>query len=212
MPKTSTTRRVTLKKLFTGIAAFLIAALISAPALVHAQATDPASMVDALTTALNSYDEAAVGKLLTEDAVLSYTSSAVNIGGAEFQGRESILELMPALASDTVHYEVIGTPGVSGDTVTWRWRETSKTTTGYGIDFLEYDMEGVVSGDMFQSITFTFTEESVAKIHAALAAQGGVGMPTTGNSSALNYGWLAMASILAALSGFGIRQYSRRAH
>jgi hypothetical protein len=200
-----------MKKLLTGIAAFLMAALLSAPALVSAQATDPASIVASLTTALNSYDEAAVGKLLAEDAVLSYTSSAVNIGGAEYQGRESILELVPALAADEALYEVIGTPSVSGETVTWRWRETSKIATGYGVDFLEYDMQGVVSAGMFQSITFTFTEESIAKIQAALAAQGGVGMPTTGDNSVFIYGWLLMASMLAVLSGVGMRQYSKRA-
>lgn len=198
-------------KMLLGTIAFVMVVLLASPMLAGAQTSDPVSLVTRLTTALNSYDEAGVGALLTDDAVLFYTPQAVNVGGATYEGRANILEtIVPELRRDAVHYEVIEMPHVQGDKVSWLWRETSEVLRANRVDYLEYNVDGMIQGDRFQSIGFTFTEESVAKVQTATNAQEPAGMPRTGQRETISYNWLLITGILLTLGGAGIIQYSRR--
>ncbi|HEX9987738.1 MAG TPA: hypothetical protein VGE45_04570 [Chloroflexia bacterium] len=197
-------------RMLTGVATLLLAMFLAAPNLARAQTADPASLVAGLTAALNSYEETDIAMFLTEDAVLSYTAQATNIGGASYEGRDSILSLVPQLRREAVRYEVMGTPQSSGNMVTWVWRETSDTLAANSYDFLEYNAEGTVVGDRLQSITLTFTDDSVAKLQRAVSGPGPIGMPRTGEGSAPGYGWLLALGALLALNGIGMHRHSRR--
>ncbi|MEA2575662.1 MAG: hypothetical protein QOH93_2960, partial [Chloroflexia bacterium] len=63
-----------MRKLFFGIMAFVLVTLLAAPMQANAQATDQVDLVRKLTGAFNSYDAAALSSLLSQNAVLSYTS------------------------------------------------------------------------------------------------------------------------------------------
>lgn len=200
-----------MRKLFLGAMAFVLVTLLASPMHVAAQTSGQASLVTRLTDALNSYDEAAVGALLTNDAVLSYTSQAVNIGGASYEGRDVIVRTyLPAVQEADVHYVVTTVPRVSGNNVTWGWRETSPVLTSTKVNFLEYDMVGVIQDGKFQSINFSFTEDSIARLQAEAAAQEPAGMPRTGQGDANGYQWLVVLAILVALGGAAILHYGRR--
>jgi hypothetical protein len=116
---------------------------------------------------------------------------------------------LPSVQEAAVQYEVTTAPQVAGNNVTWGWRETSPVLTSTKVNFLDYDVVGVIQDGKFQSINLSFTEDSIAKLQAEAAALEPAGMPRTGQGGESNYAWLLTAGMLLALCGTGILQYSR---
>src|SRR3954453_20632619 len=102
-----------MRKLVFGITAFVLVTLLASPMRANAQATNQADLVRKLTDAFNSYDAASLSSLLSQNAVLSYTSQAVNIGGASYEGPGVILgTFLPAVQEAGVQYKVTTAPQV----------------------------------------------------------------------------------------------------
>jgi hypothetical protein len=167
---------------------------IGLPVALHAQETDPTSVVAALETALNPGDVDAAVALLTDDIIFTMRmlgEEEVLTGAAEVRG------LFEALVAEDFRIQVEPLQ-VEGDTVT-----TKTLTWGGGMPPGVAPMEAeeiyVVQDGKIKSITWVASEESNAKWQAAVAAMEPEALPETGGAAFPAYGALVALGGLAVL-------------
>lgn len=94
---------------------------------------------------------------------------------------------------------------MEGDTVTARTKTWSDPTREMGVAPLVATEVYIVQDGKITSLTYTPTEESVAKLQAAMAA-----LPVTGGAASPSYALVMAFGGLAILSGLGLALLRRR--
>lgn len=181
------------------IAIITLAVTLVFPLALYAQETDPAAVVTAAYEAWNAGDVDAYVALVADDAVVDIPGFGTYTGLEEIRAwMEGLLPLNPQMG-----FEILQ---VAGDTVTLKSSYTDDDFRALGI-VLEADEVIVVEDGRVKSDTWIATEESMAKLQAAMA-----GLPETGGSRYPSYTLLLMLSGLAVLFGLGLKVSHLRSH
>ncbi len=162
----------------------------------YAQQTDPSSVVRAWVAELGVHDFDAAVSLLADDARITFVPPPP--GKADTQvGRDEVKQELLNTHTDRAQIKLVGTPIVDGDNVSWVERQSSEDLASLGIDSVDFQAEGVVTGGQIKSILYTLTPASAAKVEAAISISEAAptGMPRTGGVPSL-YGQLALLGSL----------------
>ncbi len=172
------------------------------PFPLHAQETDPESVVNTLFEAFNAGDVDAIAAFYADDAIVRFPDDDETLTGAE-EIRPWIEELV------AMNFAIEATSlQVEGDIATVAIRTWADPTRALGIAPLEATDVYIVKDGKIASQTSTFTEESLAKLMAALAA-----LPETGGVAFPGYLLVTALGGLAILGGLGLallRRHSPR--
>jgi ketosteroid isomerase-like protein len=188
---------------------FALAVLVltlALPVALHAQETDPLSVVDAWFDALNAGDVDAALSYLADDAVVVMVPPGTPGDDGIFTGKEEVRGWYEGL---------VGAKGVAtlrdcqveGESVTCIDTYTDDGLQAMGVDSIEGELALIVRDGKIQSYTFTMSPESLAKFPPppeSLAETGGGAAPTHALVSAL--GGLVIAGSLA------VERLRRRRH
>jgi SnoaL-like domain len=190
----------------------LIGLLVGA-AEVSARAGDPAAAARAYIAALNAGNvEAALG-LFADDATYTISPPSVVTGQAVIVGRDGLRPFLTTLVAEHVSIREGGTARVAGERATGVLTVSNDAQRRLGLAALEAEYELVLQGDKIKAFTFTYTPDSVARVHAATAAaphppaQVPRALPRTGEPISL-VGALVPAGVTALLTGFALRRRS----
>jgi LPXTG-motif cell wall-anchored protein len=187
------------------IAAMAFGVVLLLPLSLHAQDSDPAAVVKAAEAATNSHDIDAAMAHFADDAVVKIGPDLPGISGV-FTGAPEIRAWLQDLYKQNFTLEITILQ-VNGDIVTTRTKTYSDPTRQLGIAPLEGMEQYTVQNGKIKGFTFTFTDESFAKLQAALAPQS---MPRTGgDASPINMLLVALGG-LAILGGLGVAILRRR--
>lgn len=190
------------KTLLAVIAAIALAVLLLSPTGVSAQGTDPESVIKTLHGALNDKDVDAAIALVADDAVVTVIPPPPDTPGV-FTGKEQIRAWYEGLVAQNFEIELSNFQ-VDGDNVTWLSKASIDDWRALGVAPLDFTSEGVVQDGLVKSYTVTMTEDSLARLGAALAT-----LPTTGGAAFPSYAWLMVAVGLGA-TGVGWALWGRR--
>jgi LPXTG-motif cell wall-anchored protein len=175
------------------------------PLSLHAQESDPAAVVKAAEAATNAHNLDAAMAHFTDDAVVKIIPAPPGTSGV-YTGAQEIRAWLQDLFAQNFTLEVTILQ-VAGDTVMTRTKTYADPTRQLGIAPLEGTEQYTIQNGKIKELTFTFTNESLAKLQAALAPQS---MPRTGgDTSPINMLLVALGS-LAILSGLGVALLRRR--
>jgi LPXTG-motif cell wall-anchored protein len=173
--------------------------VLALPVALYAQETDPAAVVTAVYEAFNAGDVDAVNALYADDAVVHFPD-----WDETYTSAEEIHLWVEELVAANFAVEVESLQ-VEGDTIT-------ATISAWADPSRELDIAPLVSTDVFTvkdgriaSQTSTLTEESQAKLMAAMAA-----LPETGGAAFPTYALIMAFGDLAILGGLGLRLLRRR--
>jgi len=179
-----------------------LALMLVLPFPLHAQETDPESVVNTLFEAFNAGDVDAIAAFYADDAIVRFPDDDETLTGAE-EIRPWIEELV------AMNFAIEATSlQVEGDIATVAIRTWADPTRALGIAPLEATDVYIVKDGKIASQTSTFTEESLAKLMAALAA-----LPETGGVAFPGYLLVTALGGLAILGGLGLallRRHSPR--
>ena len=193
-------RKNRLEKLLAVIAT--LALMLVLPSSLYAQETDPESVVNALFEAFNAGDVDTIAAFYADDAVVRFPDENETLTGAE-EIRPWIEELV------AMNFAIEATSlQVEGNTATVAIRTWADPTRALGIAPLEATDVYIVKDGKIAGQTSTFTEESLAKLMAALAA-----LPETGGVAFPGYLLVTALGGLAILGGLGLtlrRRHSLR--
>jgi ketosteroid isomerase-like protein len=186
-----------LQKSLPVLAVLAMMFVLSSP--LRAQETGPESVVAAFYEALNAGDVDAVAVFYADDATVHFPDDDETLTGAE--------EILPWIewlvgVNFVIEAESIQ---VEGDTVTVAIRTWADPSRELGIAPLEGRDVYVVKDGQIASQTSAYTEESKAKIEAALAT-----LPETGGVAFPSYLLVTALGGLAILSGLGLALLRRR--
>jgi len=185
------------------IAITTLVVMLALPVALYAQETDPASVVTALYEAFNAGDVDAVLALLADDAVVN-----LEVPGAPetYTGLEEIRAWVEDLVAQhwEGEFEILQ---VEGDTVTSRLTSYADFSRALGIAPLVGTEVYTVQDGKIKGFTWTPTEESAAKLQAAMAA-----LPETGGAAFPSYALAMALGGLAILGGLGLKLLRRRSH
>jgi hypothetical protein len=181
------------------IAVTVMVAVLALPVALHAQETDPLTIVNSWLEALNAGDVDAALSYLADDAQI--TTDQVYTGKEEIRG----------------WYEgLVGANGVStlsacqvdGETITCSNVYTDDGLQAMGVDFLEGALVLVVRDGKIQSYSFTPSPESLAKLPPPPAT-----LAETGEGSLSPYhllmalgGLVVAGGVLITILGLGLRR------
>jgi len=167
------------------IAITTLVLVLALPVALYAQKTDPAAVVTALYEAFNAGDVDAVKALYADDAVVHFPD-----WDETYTGAEEIHPWVEELVAASFAVEV------------------------ESLQVEEDDIAPLVSTDVctvkdgrIASQTSTLTEESQAKLMAAMAA-----LPETGGAAFPTYALIMALGGLAILGGLGLQLLRRRSH
>jgi hypothetical protein len=188
------------------IAMILRAAMLVLPTALYAQDTDPESVAGALMEALMAKDIDAAMALVADDAVVTVIPPPTGTSGV-FTGKEEIRAWYEQLVAWNFRAEMSNFQ-VNGDKATWTTKAWADPFEPLGILPLEYHADGVFQNSKIASYTDTMTEESVAKLTAAMAALPVTGGAQPGSGLLL---WLGAGALLIGFLGEGWRRFSKHA-
>ena len=177
------------------ILATLLVALLALPVALHAQETDPVTVVEEQVDAVNKGDVAAAEEVMAEDAVVTVPQATSGTEGEEAEGEgeaepeaqaqyigsaeyQAWLDAQAAAGAETT----LGECTVAGEVVTCNASYASEALKAKGVDFLEGELAVTVVEGQIQAYAFVASSESVAKLRSALAAPEAV--PVTGGAAA----------------------------
>ena len=191
-----------MKKLFLVLTVVLIAVVgCTSPPTHSTPEAKPEAVVTALYEAFNAGDVHAVKALYADDAVVHFPD-----WDETYTGAEEIHPWVEALVADNFAVEVESLQ-VEEDTIT-------ATISAWADPSRELDIAPLVSTDVctvkdgrIASQTSTLTEESQAKLMAAMAA-----LPETGGAAFPTYALIMALGGLAILGGLGLQLLRRRSH
>jgi len=172
--------------------------MLALPVPLYAQGSGPEAVVNAALDAWNSGDVDALKALYAAAAVVSFPD-----WGDVITGREQIDEWIEGLAASNFVVEPESIQ-VEGDTVTVVARVWADETRAIGIAPLVTTDVYTVEGGLITSQTSTLTEESAAKLMAAMAAMEPETMPETGGEAFTGHGILVALGGLCVLGGLGL--------
>jgi hypothetical protein len=181
------------------IAITTLVLMLALPVALYAQETGAAAVVNAAIDAWNAGDADALKALFADDAVAYFPDWGDTETGAEEIG---------AWIEDLVAANFIIEPEsieVEGDTVTVVAKVWADPTRALGIAPLVTTDVYTVQGGKITSQTSTLTEESSAKLMAAMAA-----LPETGGVAFPTYALIMAFGSLAILGGLGLQLLRRR--
>ena len=170
-----------------------LAMMLVLPFPLHAQETDPEAVVNALFEAFNAGDVDAIAAFYADDAVVRFPDENETLTGAE-----EIRPWIEELAAMDFAIEATSIQ-VENDTVTVAIKTWADPTRELGIAPLEGTDVYIVKDGKIASQTSAYTEESNAKIQAALAT-----LPESGGVAFRGYLLVTVLGGLAILSGLGL--------
>lgn len=151
-----------MKKYLLVIVVAVTMLLVSA-GTVLAQEPDPLAVMEAYDLALNAGDVDGALALFADDAVLTTRQG-------QFVGKEQIRTWLERLVTQNERIEVAGR-AVAGDKVTWQNQFFRTDLPGLSNAPLEAQAEAVVEAGQIKTFSSILTDESQAKLDAALAEQ-----------------------------------------
>lgn len=186
------------------IAMMALVVMLALPVALYAQETDPESAIRALHDALHAKDIDAALTLLADDAVvtIAHRTRPHDV----FTGKEAIRGWYEGLVAQNIDAELSNFQ-VDGDNVAWSSKISIDDWRGLGVAPLDLTSEGIVQDGKIKSYTVTLSEESSAKLQAAMAA-----LPETGGAAFPTYASVMAFGGLAILGGLGLRRLRRRSH
>jgi hypothetical protein len=152
------------------------------PVAVYAQESDPATVINAANDAWNAGDADALKALYADDAIDEWIEGLV---ASNF-----------AIEPESIQVE--------GDKVTIVAKAWADESRALGIAPLVTTDVYTVEAGLITSQTSTLTEESAAKLMAAMAAMEPETMPETGGEAFAGYGILVALGGLSVLGGLGL--------
>lgn len=192
-----------MKKLF--ITMLVLAAVLALPLALQAQETDPAAVVEGQAEAINAGDLEATMAYFSDDAVitLAYPPPAppeVYSGAAEIRAWFEELWAMNFKLESTILQ-------VEGNVVTADEKSYSDFSRELGIAPLEGITEYQVEAGQIAAFTWTMSDESWAKLQAAMAPEA---LPTSGGGPFPTVPLVLALGGLALLGGLGLALLRRR--
>ncbi len=172
------------------------------PLPLHAQSTDPVSVVITSVNTCSAGDVDASLDTFADDAVVNI----VMPGAPEtYTGREEIRAWLEGLVAQ--HWEgEVEILEVEGDKVTTRLTSYMDPTRALGVAPLVGTDEYTVQDGKITAYTWTITDESFAKLQAAMAT-----LPETGGVVTPTYAPVMVLGSLGMLAGIGLTLLRRRA-
>ncbi|MGD8462331.1 MAG: nuclear transport factor 2 family protein [Anaerolineae bacterium] len=167
----------------------MLLVVFALPVALHAQESDPATVINAANDAWNAGGADALKALYADDAIVSFPD-----WGEVITGREQIDEWIEGLVASNFVIEPESIQ-VEGDTVTVVAKAWADESRALGIAPLVTTDVYTVQGGLITSQTSTLTEESAAKLMASMAAMEPETMPETGGQA------LPLSGALLALGG-----------
>jgi hypothetical protein len=174
----------------------LVIALIALwmfPVALHAQGTDPVSVLQASDAAYNAHDLEAISALFADDAVRQLIPPPSPDSSGTWRGKQEIRTQWQREFALNSRVERIGEYQASGDTVTGQARYRDDSLIQLGVAPIEYTIQVTVKNGKITSSIVTTTPESLAKIQAAVSRLPATG--ATGNVAPL---------LLLLLGGLGL--------
>lgn len=171
---------------------------------LYAQETDPPAVVSAAIDAWNAGDVEGLKALFADDAVVCFPDfDETCTTGAEEIGAwiEGLVALNFAIEAESLEVE--------GDTVTVVAKVWADPTRGLGIAPLVTTDVYTVQDGQITSQTSTLTEESAAKLMAAMAPES---MPETGGDAFPTYALVVVLGVLIGAGSLGMEMLRRRSH
>jgi ketosteroid isomerase-like protein len=185
------------------IAMTALALVLALPVALHAQETDPMSIVNAWLDALNAGDINAALSYLADDAVVTIVPPPHGMSGV-FTGKEEIRGWYEGVVAGNGS-TTLSDCEVDGETVTCINTYTDDGLQAMGIDFIEGEWVAIVRDGKIQSYTFTTLPESLAKFPPPPEALPGTGGTTSIGTLPL---WLGVGGLLLLALGVGLRRAS----
>jgi len=175
--------------------------VLALPVALYAQEADPAAVVNAAIDAWNAGDVDTLKALFADDAVAYFPDWGDTETGAEEIGAwiEDLVAANFVIKPESIEVE--------GDTVTVVAKVWADSTRALGIAPLVTTDVYTIQGSQITSQTSTLTEESSAKLMAAMAA-----LPETGGTAFPTYALVMALGGLAILGGLGLQLLRRRSH
>lgn len=179
----------------------VLVAILVLPLVLHAQETDPASVMLAESELLNAGDIDGLMELYADDAVLTVVMGPDT---SLITGKEEIRPWALDYMAENfrLEYEVVG---VEGDTVTLATQTWSDSINALGVAPLVGTSVAIVQDGKIQGWTWTLSDESLAAFGAALAA-----LPETGGGAFPIQAVVVVLGGLAAAGGLGLERVRRR--
>jgi len=187
------------------MAMLVIAVMLALPVMVHAQETDPASVMRAELDAMIAGDLDTAMTFFADDAVfIGVTPSETQT----YTGKEEIRAWLEGLISEQgwemLEAEILK---VEGDTVTTRMKSSMAFARELGVPWIEATEVEVIRDGKIQSITWTMSEGSAAALQAAMA-----GLPETGGDLFPSYTLVTVLGWFAIVGGLGLALLRRRSY
>jgi ketosteroid isomerase-like protein len=170
---------------------------------LHAQGTDPLSIVNAWLDALNAGDIDTALSYLSDDAVVTMVPPGTPGDDGIFTGKEEVRGWYEGLVA-AKGVATLSDCQVEGESVTCIDTYTDGGLQAMGIDSIEGELALTVSEGRIQEYTFTMSAESLAKFPPppeTLAETGGGAVPTEALVVALG--------VLAVAGGLGVEMLRR---
>jgi hypothetical protein len=134
--------------------------------------SDPAAILQAFDEALTAHDQEAALALLADEAVVRYQPPPPPPAPAVYRGKGEIRGLVRGLIAQGV---AVQAEGYEAEGERARSRGRRVYAAGHerlGGNPVALEGEAIVRGGRIDSVTFTFSPESLARMRAAAAAQG----------------------------------------
>ena len=183
------------------VATTALVVMLALSVALYAQETDPASVVMAIVEPLNAGDIDTMMAFFADDAVVKLVPALPPGSPDTFTGAEEIRAWFEGLVAMNfeIHIEVLQ---VEGDTVTTKTSTWADPTREMGVAPLVATEVYTVQDGKIKGFTWTISDESLAKLQAAMAA-----LPETGgtNPTGTLPLWLGVGGLLLLALGVGLR-------
>jgi ketosteroid isomerase-like protein len=185
------------------IAVTVVVATLALPVALHAQETDPVSVVTALYEAVHAGDVEAALALYADGAVIYMPVAPPNMPDT-YTGKEEIRGWIENEVNTNTEYAILETEA-EGSTVLATTSVADDILRSFGLTSLVQTDEFTIQDGKVVARTMAFTEESLAALGAAAAA-----LPETGGPSqtGMLQLWLGAGGLLIATLGLGLRRLS----
>ena len=180
----------------------LLMVVFALPVALYAQETDLATLIQGAYDAWNAGDVETLKAFYAGDAVLLFPDF-----DEEYTGAEEIGQWIEDLVADNFLTEVESIE-VEGDTVTVVAKVWADSSRAIGIAPLVTTDVYTVQDGLITSQTSTLTEESAAKLMAAMAAMSAESLPETGGQAFPVSGVLLALGGMAMLGGLSLMRHS----
>ena len=183
------------------VATTALVVMLALSVALYAQETDPSSVVMAIVEPLNAGGIDTMMAFFADDAVVKLVPALPPGSPDTFTGAEEIRAWFEGLVAMNfeIHIEVLQ---VEGDTVTTKTSTWADPTREMGVAPLVATEVYTVQDGKIKGFTWTISDESLAKLQAAMAA-----LPETGgtNPTGTLPLWLGVGGLLLLALGVGLR-------